>query len=377
MSRKRRPFRFKIFVLLALCILILGGAKLFNITRNFLGYGELGFQKIGTINYEKGKNLTIHPLKEEIVVYDGKILSLYNLQGDEKWSQEKEIKNAIIKSSENLFFLTDKKKGEITAYNDQGSVIWSVNLKKPISDLVCNNEGYIALYCENKENSEIYILNMNGKEEGKIIISKGTIIDITISEKEQLIALSIMNIENNKIKTNVVLYTKEGRLIGGNTYDEEIITNLFFSDDNRLMNVGDDKLLVFGKEKGVLWKKYISDTINRVAWNDQGFIGMHIINNKKTIIDTKNRNHIWLVGIDGTEISKIPIRGEVLGMDTKDNHVVAFTDRTLYLIFKKGQKVIEKKVNNDIKNVYMLPHDRLMLVFKNKIEIMQVKWKEQ
>jgi hypothetical protein len=104
---------------------------------------------------------------------------------------------------------------------------------------------------------------------------------------------------------------------------------------------------------------------------------MHLVDNKKSILDTKNRNYISIVDMEKTEVDPIPIQGEIRGITTKGDHIIAFTDRTLYIISKKGKEVMEKKINNDIQAVYIISEDQLSLVLKDKIEIMQIKYKEQ
>ncbi|TCO77999.1 DUF5711 family protein [Marinisporobacter balticus] len=377
MTRKRRQIRFKIMVLILIFMLILGGVKLIKTAKSLLGYGALDFQTIVTIDYENEKNLIVLPFKEDMIIYNENKLKRVTLAGEEKWKKEKVAKDPIMRTGGNLIFLANKETGQITAYDDGGNIVWEVDLKKSIGDFVCNKEGIIALYYENEENSEIHIFNMEGKEAGKIRVDQGTIIDINISDEEGNVAISVMGIEKNKIETNVALYAKEGKLLGGNTYTNQIISNVFFSDNNQIMCVGDKKLMVFSKEDALLGSIDIPGDVNRVAWNQQGFIAMHLIDNRRTIIDTKNRNYIWIVEMEGKEESKIPIQGEVLGMDSKGENVVAFTDRTLYFIFKKGKQLMEKKIHNDIQSVYMFSDNKLILVLKNKIEIMQVKNKSK
>ncbi|QXM06997.1 DUF5711 family protein [Crassaminicella indica] len=378
MARKKRPLRFKIFVLIFICLIFIGGIKAIELVQKFFCDSVLDFQKLAVIDYDTDKNLIVHPLKKDIIVYNKNKLKAFNLEGIEKWDIEKEIKNPFLKSSEDIIFLGDREKGSITAVNLQGSVIWDFSIEKPIREFVCNKEGISAFYTEENGKSKIYILNIDGKEEGKIIVNKGSIMGIAISDNN-MIAISVLNIDNNKIETNVALYSNKGKLLGGHKYDKEpqIVSNLFFSEDHRLMNVGDSQLMVFSKEDRVLWSEDIPDSINRIAWNKKGFIVMYLVDNKKSILDTKNRNYLSIIDIEGKKMEPIPIQGEVLGIDSKGDNIVAFTDRTLYMILETGKKLMEKKVNNDIQSVYIISDNQLVLVLKDKLEIIQVKYKER
>lgn len=378
MARKRRPLRFKIFVLIFMCLMVVGGMKVVELVQNFFGDHVLDFQKMATIQYEKDKDLIVQPFKKEMIVYNKNKLKVFNLEGIEKWSLEKDVKSPLVKTSENLIYLVDREVGTITAINIQGNILWDLSLEKPIRDLVCNKEGRLVLYSEEKDKRSIHILNKEGKETGKVIVNNGNIMGIAIAENG-MIAVSVMNVDKNKIETNVALYSSGGKLLGGHKYDkeEQIVSNLFFSQDQRLMNVGDSQLMVFSKEDRVVWEKKLADAIHRIAWNEQGFLIMHLVDNKKSILDTKNRNYISIVDMEKTEVDPIPIQGEIRGITTKGDHIIAFTDRTLYIISKKGKEVMEKKINNDIQAVYIISEDQLSLVLKDKIEIMQIKYKEQ
>jgi hypothetical protein len=358
--------------------MVVGGMKVVELVQNFFGDHVLDFQKMATIQYEKDKDLIVQPFKKEMIVYNKNKLKVFNLEGIEKWSLEKDVKSPLVKTSENLIYLVDREVGTITAINIQGNILWDLSLEKPIRDLVCNKEGRIVLYSEEKDKRSIHILNKEGKETGKVIVNNGNIMGIAIAENG-MIAVSVMNVDKNKIETNVALYSSGGKLLGGHKYDQEeqIVSNLFFSQDQRLMNVGDSQLMVFSKEDRVVWEKKLADAMHRIAWNEQGFLIMHLVDNKKSILDTKNRNYISIVDMEKTEVDPIPIQGEIRGITTKGDHIIAFTDRTLYIISKKGKEVMEKKINNDIQAVYIISEDQLSLVLKDKIEIMQIKYKEQ
>jgi hypothetical protein len=134
-------------------------------------------------------------------------------------------------------------------------------------------------------------------------------------------------------------------------------------------------LIAFDKGKGLLWSKEMDASLNRVSWNEEGFGVLSLVNNKKMIMDTKNRNYLMMMNMDGEEMGRVPMKGEILGVDTKGNHITAFTKRTLYFFSRTGKELGEKKVHSDIYGVHMLTDDRMVLVLNNKLEIMKVKYK--
>ncbi|WP_129599833.1 DUF5711 family protein [Anaerophilus nitritogenes] len=374
-KKRRRPIRYRIFMIIFISILIFGGAQLVNIAKNLLGYGEIDFQNIVTIEYKEDKNRKVYPFLQGMVIYDQKVLKKYNIHGIEEWSINKSIKKSIITTSEKNIFLVDRETGEMIAFDDKGNKAFSINLEKPIQNMVSNKEGSIALYSENEKNTEIYTFDVEGKKQGQIIIDQGSIVDIAISN-EGWVGISVMEIEDNTLETKVVLYSKEGKLLGGNKYKNQVITNIFFSEDGDLLNVGVKKIMAFSKTNGPLWSKELPSSIGKVSWNEKGYAIFYLINHKKSIIDTKSTNYLETIDIKGKELSNLPIKGEVLGIDTYKNSFIAFTERTLYFS-KNGKELIEKKINNDIQDIYMIKENEFILVLKNKVQILKIKYKEK
>ena len=347
--------------------------------KNLLGYGELEFKKMATIPLRDKNKSLIQPFEQNFIVYEPSTQTLhaYGLDGQERWVFEEKIKDPILNSTPTHLYIGEKATGRIFCVDTLGNIDWQINLERSLRMLRSNVRGYVAVYSEdNNEKGAVYIFDMEKKQRGIINLNQGNLMDMTLSQEADLLALSVMSIPNDKIESNVVLYNMEGKLLGGNKYGGDIISRIYAGKEQKIVNVGDKKVIGFSKEKGLLWNKEIEDSISKTVWSEDGFIVLALINNKKTIIDAKNRNKIAIIDLEGNELSKIPLKGEVLGIDTKDERIVAFTDRTIYLLSKDGKDPIERKVNNDIQSIHMIEKDRLALVFSDKIEILRVKFKE-
>ena len=376
MTRIIKPARFFISISLIILILTFGGYKLYQVGKNLLGYRNSSFEKISTItlkndNGEKKQQIVI-PFKGDIVVYYNNSLKAYTIKGEEKWSLGQMIEKPILKSSENLLFLVDKNTGFINAIDDQGTILWTVDAQ-PIEAFVCNEKGNAVLVREEETGGgEITVLDTKGQSIGKIGIMKGTIMDTVITEDGEMIAVSLLSTENNNMETNIVLYSKEGKLLGGNKYDDEIMANMFFSDDNRLISVGTDRIVCFDKGKGLLWSKELPNSINKLAWNGENIITLNLVNSRKSIIDTKSQNYISMLDIEGEKLFEVPMKENIQGMTASKDNVIAFGSRTMYYLKSHGQKSIEKKITNDIKGVYFISDNQLIVVTEGKLEIMQL-----
>ncbi|MTI57131.1 DUF5711 family protein [Geosporobacter ferrireducens] len=360
-------------------VFVVGSTQVIGKIKNLLGYGELELKKIATISLRDKNKALVRGFEQNFMVYEPatQTLQAYGLEGQEKWVFEEKIENPIFSNTATHLYIAERETGRIFCVDSLGSIDWQIDLERTIRMLQSSERGYVAVYSEDEEEKGIvHIFDMEKKQRGKISLNQGYLMDMTLSQEADLLALSVMSIANDKIESNVILYNMEGKLLGGNKYDGDIISRVYAGREQQIVNIGDKKVIGFSKEKGLLWNKEIEDSIGKTAWSEEGFIVLGLVNNKKTIIDTKNRNRVSIIDQEGKELNKLPVKGEVLGIDIKDDRIVAFTDRTLYLLSKDDKDLIEKKVNNDIQSVHMVDKDRLALVFNDKIEIIRVKFKE-
>lgn len=375
MARKKKARTRVLVMMIIIIVFIIGSAKGITMIKNLMGRGEMEFSKLGVIQYDRSENTNIQAYGNNVAVYSDGTLTVYNDQGTALWEIQQPIERPKLVSSEQLLFLGDKEKGNIFCFDTLGNPIWTVESGQKIEDMV-SNQGFIVMWSKGEEQgSTIFIYDVSGKQKGTIKLGKGDIIDGAISKDGSVVALSVLDIENDKIETNVILYGADGKLLGGNKYDNQVIPKLFFHEDNRLFNVGDHKLIGFDKSKGLLWSKEMDASLNRVSWNEEGFVVLSLVNNKNMIMDTKNRNYLMMMDMDGQEIGRVPMKAEVLGVDTKGKNITAYTKRTLYFFTKTGKELGERKVNSDIHGVHMLTDDRMVLVLNNKLEITKVKYK--
>ncbi|MFZ5968251.1 MAG: DUF5711 family protein [Bacillota bacterium] len=378
MARKRRR-RGCIIVLFVVCIFILGSAKAIQLAKNLLGYGEIEFKTTAAIDKKSDENDVYQPFQQGIVVYQGEALKAYDHLGKEQWTNTKKIKRALLAISQNVIYLGDQQQGTVYCIDEQGKEKWSASLEGAISSLKSNGQGQVVAFVESEAGGGTFtIFNPDGVIAGNIAIPAGHIMDVDIGSGENgMLAVSVLSSDNYKIQSNVMLYSTTGKLLRANRYDNDVIGKTYLYGNTELLIFGDKKLIKIDKEKGQVWKKDLDESISRAAWNETGFVVLNLINRKKLIIDTKNNSTISIIDMDGKEIGNLPLKGEIIGISTKENHAAAFTSRTLYVLSKDGKLIAEKKINNDIKWVTMLDKERLIIETNNKLLLTQIKYKEQ
>ncbi len=375
MRKKRKPLRFWIFLLLFFGILGWGIFQITDIVWGIFSKEKAVFHKIHTIPYQEDEKSFTHPFQTGIAIYDQEKIYLYDEKGQERWVVSKKIDSLIAACAKDILFCGDKNTGEITAIDSKGKNLWSVALDASLIKLKSNEAGYLAVHIKNSQKQEkIVLVNPKGKITGEILLTEGSILDFAVSE-DKIIGISAVNIENDELGSYILFYSIEGEVLGGNQGSEEVISNVFFDSKSNLFSIGTENLSSFDQKGGLRWSEEIPGTVRKIAWNPQGWAAIHLSDYKNTILDPKNQNLIWFMDSNGKGIGRTAVEGNLLGLHSRGNHLAAFTERTVYVYEKSGKFLAEKKISNDIQAVYLLPSNRLAVLFKNKLEIFEWKYR--
>ncbi|PAB58465.1 DUF5711 family protein [Anaeromicrobium sediminis] len=338
-----------------------------------------------TFEHENTTNV-VRPFKNNIVIYEDNYIKVYTKEGQIICNILAEYKKPFILTSNNLFFTGDKETGYISAKDEKGNIVWDYEVKEKIKYITNDSTGNIALITESENKSNILVLNEQGKVKGRFSINKSSVVDMALSEGGEKVGLSILEI-GSSMKSSTALYWAKGGLIGGQTYNDEIIPNIFFTEDDTLISIGDKNVAAFHKS-GPLWKRPIDGTLKRVAFNKNGQIALNITREKKAIIDTKRQNFILVLDKDNNEQVISGVNGKVIDMDFIDENLFFCTDRTLFFVQRDtinknkltGNKTIdqnelkEKKINNDIKFIKKLDNTYILLGLKDKTKVYGIKY---
>lgn len=373
-KRKRRnKTRFVIF-LLTISVLIFGIIKLGSGLKSIMGKQDMSLKKISSIEYtnskQDGEKIDIEIFNEYIIKFEKNRLNAYDQDGEKVWEKSLSSKNVIIKGNKNIIVVADSSSGKIYYIDYKGEITLEKSLDREIVDIKINDSGYVLVMFEKK----IDVLDSNGEIVSNIVIPKGEIFDGDISKDNSKIALTILAVEEKKFYSNIIFYSFDGKILAGKKYDNAVIYKIVLTDDNNLLILGDNSVLMLTEEDQVLWEKNFQDTLNKGVLADKDLLILSLVSKKNTIIDTKNRNTIFQMDLNGNILNKTPIAGEVLGLDVIDDRIAVCTGRTIYILGRKGNTILEKKINKDIKDINWISKKNLLVTYKNKMEVMAINY---
>lgn len=377
MANKKKRLRKRRFVLSLLIIaaIIFGIIKFAEILKPVLGYKSIGLKRISTIEYTTRKQdrdrVNINSFEERVIKFEKNKLVTYDLNGEKLWEKELKMKDPIIRGNKDNIVVVNPTNGKIFYIDYRGEIKLENSLDKEVIDVEINSNGYVLAMLK----KEIFVFHPNGEIVSNFNIPKGEVFDGDLSEDNNTIALTILNVEEKKFYSNILFYSLDGKVLAGKKYDNDIIYKIFLINDSNLLALSDSRVLMISeddKNNNVIWVKEFEENLNKGVLSDQGILVLGLINKENTIIDTKNRNIICQLNLDGNILNKTPIAGEVLGLDVIDDEILVFTDRTIYILDKKGEIILERKINRDIKTVKWISKKNILITYKDRLEIMSL-----
>ncbi len=377
MANKKKRLRKRRFVLSLLIIaaIIFGIIKFAEILKPVLGYKSIGLKRISTIEYTTRKQdrdrVNINSFEEQVIKFEKNKLVTYDLNGEKLWEKELKMKDPIIRGNKDNIVVVNPTNGKIFYIDYRGEIKLENSLDNEVIDVEINSNGYVLAMLK----KEIFVFHPNGEIVSNFNIPKGEVFDGDLSEENNTIALTILNVEEKKFYSNILFYSLDGKVLAGKKYDNDIIYKIFLINDSNLLALSDSRVLMISeddKNNNVIWVKEFEENLNKGVLSDQGILVLSLINKENTIIDTKNRNIICQLNLDGNILNKTPIAGEVLGLDVIDDEILVFTDRTIYILDKKGEIILERKINRDIKTVKWISKKNILITYKDRLEIMSL-----
>ncbi|MCG8541494.1 MAG: DUF5711 family protein, partial [Clostridia bacterium] len=306
-----------------------------------------------------------------VIKFEKNKLVTYDLNGEKLWEKELKMKDPIIRGNKDNIVVVNPTNGKVFYIDYRGEIKLENSLDKEVIDVEINSNGYVLTMLK----KEIFVFHPNGEIVSNFNIPKGEVFDGDLSEDNNTIALTILNVEEKKFYSNILFYSLDGKVLAGKKYDNDIIYKIFLINDSNLLALSDSRVLMISeddKNNNVIWVKEFEENLNKGVLSDQGILVLSLINKENTIIDTKNRNIICQLNLDGNILNKTPIAGEVLGLDVIDDEILVFTDRTIYILDKKGEIILERKINRDIKTVKWISKKNILITYKDRLEIMSL-----
>ncbi len=364
-ARRKKKRRVRWIRLLLFAVVVSAGAWYFISGGALLDIPFLkSFEPVRIYAIDIGENSTEIAVEGEgLAVYDNGALAFYDLEGTSVWKKEIEAENPRLFANETYIVLADAEQGKLWRLNYAGEIVNTLEKEFPLGGLYQNRENFLLYF--GQEGNLLDVIDDKGKTITEITIPKGYILDAAISDSSNIIAVSTLSIDNEKYYSSILFYNLDGIVMAGNRYDGEIIFRTFFTPSDNLKALAGNRVFSMSREGDVLWEEELEGKLSRADLDDSGYVSM--------IVEAINGDMIYFgIGDDGI-FSKETVLDEIsTGVSFNGKYGAAFMKKTVAIFDDNGR--LQGKIESDfeIEGGGWLAEDRIMLVYENRMEIIDI-----
>lgn len=252
-SRRRVKALIRIGVLAAVLALAVIGVKL---TVDRWKYSD--YKVVTASEQEDTISTQYTELDENILKYSSDDVTLLNRQGDVMWNNPHQMDNPEVDTCQEACVVYDKKGTSMAVYNISGK-IGDIQTGLPILKARVAKQGVVAAILEDGETTWVNVYGADGSEivTGKTRIdSPGYPVDLSISEDGLLMAVSYLNVKENKPASYVAFYNfgntgqnQMDNMVSAYTYADMLVPQVVYLDSSRAVAFREDGFVIYrGKQ---------------------------------------------------------------------------------------------------------------------------------
>lgn len=377
LEHKNKIFRRIISIfLIGLAIVVFWGV--FQYMRIYNDYIILSSQKRSDV-----KSAKFEEFNGNILKYSQDGISYIDLENNEIWNHAYSMQEPIVSTREDYIAVADKKGNKIYVLNTKG-LQGEIMALKPIRQIRVANQGVVAVLMED-ENAN-YICCYDKK--GNLLVDSevrsentGYPINIAFSNDGQKLAVSYLDISEGLPKTEIAFYNfgsvgqeEVGRLVSSYTYEETIIPEIEFLNNDVVVAFGDNKVVLYeGTQKPKEMKKIsIKQEIKSVFHNEENF-GL-VFEKKDETSDTNKKYQMDLYNKSGNKKVSVDFDMEYTNIKLNDKRVLLYSGNECSIFTFRGIEKFHYKFPDEIVTVIPTSFARqFVLITSKEIQRIQIK----
>lgn len=209
------------------------------------------------------------------------------------WNQTYEMAKPTIDMCEDYLAIYDKKGTQIYIMTSQG-LVSNIETTMTIEQVSIAAQGTVAVLMGDQSNSYLVVYDKNGKElvNGAIYGEDGGYpIAIALSNDAIKLAVSMLDINDGKVKTTIAFYNfgsvgenEIDRIVSANSFSDMVIPQLDFVSDDRMVAYGDSEIAIFeGTQKPKLAQEIPLTGEAKSIFNNNKYVGVVYSNNDENL----------------------------------------------------------------------------------------------
>lgn len=290
--QKLREHRIKVakrtLIMIAVLLLVAGGLSLYMAFRHYEDYDiRVAVERSDTA-------------ATQFVEFQGNILKYSNdgafytdTVNELIWNQTYEMSNPQIDICEGYLVIYDKKGTNIYILNKDG-LQGSIETTMQIDQVCVASQGTVAVLMKKNKTASLSLYDREGNNlaSGEIHGEKGGYpVSIALSHDAIKLAVSMLDINDGTVKSTVVFYNygsvgqnEIDNCVGVSTFADMVIPELEFTSNDRLVAIGDSKILIFeGTQKPQMTVELPLEKQAKSIFYNKDYIGVVHSNDTETV----------------------------------------------------------------------------------------------
>lgn len=323
------------------------------------------------ISIENDENIKAYAFHDYVAILKNNELKLYNSSGKNVQTLKVNISSPIFDNKGKYMVVAEKNQQKAYLIKDK-KIIWEKDLEGNISNIVVNENGYVAITISGTSYKSVIItFDKSGNEIFKTFLSSTLVNDVTFSSDNKYVSFCELDISGalveSRVKTisideakqkpeNAIIYTYQ---IPSNM----LVTNLEYHQKNQLICMTESKIL--------LLKNGSVDTIDEINKSNISFAGIRLSKCYFKMIENMNginnqTSNLEIHNTNGKGSYVYTINGIAKSVHSNEGVIAVNAGTELYFVNEHGWLIKKFTANQEIKDI-VIADNIAGIIVRNKV----------
>lgn len=360
-----------IVVVALITIIYISSSKFRNFMDKYILMKNVSESNVPYISIENDENIKAYAFHDYVAILKNNELKLYNSSGKNVQTLKVNISSPIFDNKGKYMVVAEKNQQKAYLIKDK-KIIWEKDLEGNISNIVVNENGYVAITISGTSYKSVIItFDKSGNEIFKTFLSSTLVTDVTLSSDNKYVSFCELDISGalveSRVKTisideakqkpeNAIIYTYQ---IPSNM----LVTNLEYHQKNQLICMTESKIL--------LLKNGSVDTIDEINKSNISFAGIRLSKCYFKMIENMNginnqTSNLEIHNTNGKGSYVYTINGIAKSVHSNEGVIAVNAGTELYFVNEHGWLIKKFTANQEIKDI-VIADNIAGIIVRNKV----------
>lgn len=305
---------------------------------------------------------TVLELKGNILAYSKDGMSCTDQNGKVLWNQTYEMQNPIVVQNGDKVAIGDYN-GRTIYVCSTSKIMGTISTNLPIRNLTVSEEGIVAAVLEDSNVNWIKVFTVDGSNPITVktqMKNSGYPLAVAFSPNSDLLGVSYLHMNEGKTATRIAFYNfgevgqnYQDKLVSTYEYSGMIVPNLYFTDNEHCVAVGDNRLMFYqgGKIPKSIKEELLEKGTIEALYVSNGYTGICFGND-----DTENRYLMKVYDSMGQNRFQYCYPFECTGFLVANEWALIYNEAECRMITLQGKEKLTQQF--DVPMHLILPTDR-------------------